>query len=149
MRISDWSSDVCSSDLLARMEFIINAHIKVHPMALVHPERTSPEAQRQIRELTRGYAHPSDYFIDVLARGIAKLASPYHPHPAIVSLSHFKTNEYAHLVGGDVFEPEEENPMLGLRGPSRSIDDLYRDRLALEYRTSNQVGYKQGVVNGN
>src|SRR3546814_18116194 len=64
---------------LARMEFIINAHIKVHPMALVHPERTSPEAQRQIRELTRGYAHPSDYFIDVLARGIAKLASPHHP----------------------------------------------------------------------
>ena len=132
---------------LARMEFIINAHIKVHPMALVHPERASPEAQRQIRELTRGYAHPSDYFVDVLARGIAKLASPYHPHPAIVRLSDFKTNEYAHLVGGDVFEPEEENPMLGFRGASRYYDDRYREGFALECRALKRVRETMGFRN--
>src|SRR3546814_1993418 len=142
MRISDWSSDVCPSD-----RFIINAHIKVHPMALVHPERTSPEAQRQIRERTRGYAHPTDYFIDVLARGIAKLASPYHPHPAIVRLSDFKTNEYAHLVGGDVFEPEEENPMLGFRGASRYYDDRYREGFALECRALKRVRETMGFRN--
>src|SRR3546814_10675312 len=119
--------------VLALMEFIINAHIKVHPMALVHPERTSPEAQRQIRELTRGYAHPSDYFIDVLARGIAKLASPYHPHPAIVRLSDFKTNEYAHLVGGDVFEPAEENPMLGFRGRSDEQTSELQSLMRISY----------------
>jgi len=132
---------------LARMEFIINAHIKVHPMALVHPERTSPEAQRQIRELARGYAHPSDYFVDVLARGIAKLASPYHPHPAIVRLSDFKTNEYAHLVGGDVFEPTEENPMLGFRGASRYYDERYREGFALECRALKRVRETMGFRN--
>ena len=132
---------------LARMEFIINAHIKVHPMALVYPERTSPEAQRQIRELTRGYAHPSDYFVDVLARGIAKLASPYHPHPAIVRLSDFKTNEYAHLVGGDVFEPEEENPMLGFRGASRYYNERYREGFALECRALRRVRETMGFRN--
>lgn len=132
---------------LARMEFIINAHIKVHPMALVHPERATPEARRQITELTRGYAHPSDYFVDVLARGIAKLASPYYPHPAIVRLSDFKTNEYAHLVGGDAFEPEEENPMLGFRGASRYYDDRYREGFALECRALKQVRETMGFAN--
>lgn len=132
---------------LARMEFIINAYIKVHPMALVHPERTTPEAQRQIRDLTRGYSHPSDYFVDVLARGIAKLASPYYPHPAIVRLSDFKTNEYAHLVGGDVFEPDEENPMLGFRGASRYYDERYREGFALECRALKRVRETLGFLN--
>lgn len=132
---------------LARMEFIINTHIKVHPMALVHPERTSRDAQRQIRELTRGYQNPSDYFVDVLARGIAKLASPYYPHPAIVRLSDFKTNEYAHLVGGDVFEPDEENPMLGFRGASRYYDDRYREGFALECRALKRVRETLGFTN--
>ena len=132
---------------LARMEFIINAHIKVHPMALVHPERTTPETQRRITELTRGYPHPSDYFVDVLARGIAKLASPYYPHPAIVRLSDFKTNEYAHLVGGDAFEPEEENPMLGFRGASRYYDERYREGFALECRALKRVRGTLGFAN--
>ncbi|PBN42887.1 phosphoenolpyruvate synthase [Sphingobium sp. D43FB] len=132
---------------LARMEFIINAHIKVHPMALVHPERTTPETQRQIRDLTRGYPRPSDYFVDVLARGIAKLASPYYPHPAIVRLSDFKTNEYAHLVGGDVFEPDEENPMLGFRGASRYYDERYREGFALECRALKRVRETLGFSN--
>lgn len=132
---------------LARMEFIINAHIKVHPMALVHPERTTREAQQEIRDLTRGYPHPSDYFVDVLARGIAKLASPYYPHPAIVRLSDFKTNEYAHLVGGDVFEPDEENPMLGFRGASRYYDERYREGFALECRALKRVRETLGFLN--
>lgn len=132
---------------LARMEFIINSLIKVHPMALVHPERASPEDQRQIRELTRGYAEPADYFVDVLARGIAKLASPWHPHPAIVRLSDFKTNEYAHLIGGSAFEPEEENPMLGFRGASRYYDDRYRKGFALECRALKRVRETLGFTN--
>jgi len=132
---------------LARMEFIINAHIKVHPMALVHPDRVSAEAQRQIRDLTKGYSDPSEFFVDVLARGIAKLASPYYPHPAIVRLSDFKTNEYAHLVGGDAFEPYEENPMLGFRGASRYYDERYREGFALECRALKRVREELGFSN--
>ena len=132
---------------LARMEFIINAHIKVHPMALVHPDRVSAEAQRQIRDLTKGYSDPSEFFVDVLARGIAKLASPYYPHPAIVRLSDFKTNEYAHLVGGDAFEPDEENPMLGFRGASRYYDERYREGFALECRALKRVREELGFSN--
>ena len=113
---------------LARMEFIINDLIKIHPMALLHPERISAKDNRRIHELTKRYASPADYFLDELSRGIARLASPYYPHPAIVRLSDFKTNEYAHLIGGSAFEPEEENPMLGFRGASRYYDERYRLR---------------------
>ena len=88
---------------LARMEFIINNLIKVHPMALLHPERVSAADNRRIRELVRGHENPADYFVDMLARGIGRLAAPFFPHPAIVRLSDFKTNEYAHLIGGDAF----------------------------------------------
>jgi pyruvate,water dikinase len=132
---------------LARMEFIINSLIKVHPMALVHPERTSAEVQRQIAALTRGYPDPTDYFVDVLARGIAKLASPYHPHPAIVRLSDFKTNEYAHLLGGESFEEPEENPMLGFRGASRYYDERYSEGFALECRALKHVRETLGFDN--
>lgn len=132
---------------LARMEFIINAQIKAHPMALIHPERTSAEDQRRIRQLTRGHDTPADYFVDTLAMGIARLAAPYHPHPAIVRLSDFKTNEYAHLIGGSVFEPEEENPMLGFRGASRYYDDRYREGFALECRALKRVRETLGFTN--
>jgi len=132
---------------LARMEFIINSLIKVHPMALVHPERTQPADQKQIRDLTRGFGDPAEYFVDVLARGIAKLAAAYHPFPAIVRLSDFKTNEYAHLVGGSVFEPVEENPMLGFRGASRYYDDRYREGFALECRALKRVRETLGFQN--
>src|SRR3546814_6712969 len=83
---------------LARMEFIINALIKAHPMALIHPERTSAEDQRRIRELTRGHDTPADYFVDTLARGIARLATTYHPHPAIVRSSEAHTSELQSLM---------------------------------------------------
>jgi pyruvate,water dikinase len=125
---------------LARMEFIINSIVKVHPMALVHPDRVEDRgARRQIEALTRRYSDPKDYFVDVLAQGIAKIAAPYHPHPVIVRLSDFKTNEYAHLIGGSSFEPHEENPMLGFRGASRYYSDRYREGFALECRALRRV----------
>lgn len=132
---------------LARMEFIINNLIKVHPMALLHPEKVSAADNRHIRELVRGHANPADYFVDMLARGIARLAAPFFPHPAIVRLSDFKTNEYAHLVGGDAFEPKEENPMLGFRGASRYYDERYRDGFALECRALRKVREEMGFAN--
>ena len=133
---------------LARMEFIISALIRVHPMALVHPERvTDPQEAAQIRELTRGYADPGDYFVDTLALGIAKIAAPYHPNPVIVRLSDFKTNEYAHLVGGSAFEEAEENPMLGFRGASRYYDERYREGFALECRALKRVRERLGFSN--
>ncbi|MCJ2186252.1 phosphoenolpyruvate synthase [Novosphingobium beihaiensis] len=132
---------------LARMEFIINNLIKVHPMALLHPERLSVEDARAIEDLTRGYPTPADYFVDHLARGIAKLATPYHPHPAIVRLSDFKTNEYAHLLGGSAFEPDEENPMIGFRGASRYYNERYREGFALECRALKRVREELGFTN--
>jgi pyruvate,water dikinase len=132
---------------LARMEFIINNLIKVHPMALIHPERVSAEANRAIKELTSSHPSPADYFVDLLSRGIAKLATPYYPYPAIVRLSDFKTNEYAHLLGGEAFEPQEENPMLGFRGASRYYSDLYRDGFALECRALRRVREHLGFDN--
>jgi pyruvate,water dikinase len=133
---------------LARMEFIINNAIKIHPMALVHPDRVEDQqARRQIEELTRGYRDPRDYFVDHLARGIAKIAAPFHPHPVIVRLSDFKTNEYAHLIGGTAFEPKEENPMLGLRGASRYYSERYREGFALECRAIGRVREEIGLAN--
>lgn len=132
---------------LARMEFIINNLIKVHPMALVHPERVLPADRELIAELAKGYPSPIEYFVDRLARGIGRLAAPYYPYPAIVRLSDFKTNEYAYLVGGAVFEPREENPMLGFRGASRYYDDRYREGFALECRALRKAREEMGFAN--
>ncbi len=133
---------------LARMEFIVSNAIKVHPMALVHPERVEDrEARRRIRSLTEGYDDPRDYFVDRLALGIGRIAAPYHPHPVIVRLSDFKTNEYAHLIGGAAFEPKEENPMLGFRGASRYYDERYREGFALECRALKRVREELGFSN--
>jgi pyruvate,water dikinase len=133
---------------LARMEFIINSHIRIHPMALVHPDRVTDAAQRrEIAALTRGFADKTEFFVDRLARGIAKLAAPFHPNPVIVRLSDFKSNEYAHLLGGAAFEPTEENPMLGLRGASRYYSDRYREGFALECRAIRRVREEIGLDN--
>jgi pyruvate,water dikinase len=133
---------------LARMEFIINNLIKIHPMALVHPEKvTSAKDRKKIRDLTRGYDDPKDFFVDTLALGIAKLAAPYHPHPVIVRLSDFKTNEYAHLIGGSAFERPEGNPMLGFRGASRYYSPQYREGFDLECRALKKVREEIGFTN--
>jgi len=133
---------------LARMEFIVTNYIKVHPMALVHPERVVDEAeQREIERLTFGYADRESYFVEQLARGIGTIAAAFHPKPVVVRMSDFKTNEYARLVGGRAFEPEEENPMIGFRGASRYYDDRYREGFALECRALKRVRDEMGLVN--
>ncbi|MCT8971530.1 phosphoenolpyruvate synthase [Microbaculum marinisediminis] len=133
---------------LARMEFVVNNHIKVHPMALVHFDALEDEkAKQRIAELTRGYIDKTEYFVDRLARGLARMAAAHHPNPVIVRMSDFKTNEYANLVGGAQFEPDEENPMLGLRGASRYYSPRYRDGFALECRALRRIRTEMGFRN--
>jgi pyruvate, water dikinase len=132
---------------LARMEFIINQHIKIHPLALLHPERVDDAARAEIDRLTRGYEDKAEYFVDRLARGIARIAAGSHPHPVIVRLSDFKTNEYADLIGGRAFEPAEANPMLGWRGASRYYSDVYRDGFALECAAIRKARLEIGLDN--
>ncbi|MEA2086062.1 MAG: phosphoenolpyruvate synthase [Chloroflexota bacterium] len=133
---------------LARMEFIINNIIQIHPMALVHfADLEGKEVRQQIARLTRRYDDKSEYFVDCLAQGIARIAASQYPKPVIVRMSDFKTNEYANLIGGKQFEPDEENPMLGLRGASRYYSDRYRDGFALECRAIKQVRNVMGLNN--
>jgi pyruvate, water dikinase len=133
---------------LARMEFIISNHIRVHPMALIHFDRVEDEAARKaIERLTRGYTTKADYFVDKLARGMARLAAAHHPLPVIVRMSDFKTNEYAALLGGAAFEPHEENPMIGWRGASRYYHPDYRDGFGLECRAVVKAREEIGLAN--
>jgi len=133
---------------LARMEFIISAHVKVHPMALVRFARVRDRrARRRIEALTRGYRDKPRFFVDALADGIARIAAAHHPRPVIVRTSDFKTNEYAALIGGRPFEPEEENPMLGWRGASRYASEGYREGFALECQAIRRVREEMGLAN--
>jgi pyruvate,water dikinase len=133
---------------LARMEFVVSNHIKVHPMALVRYDTLKDEdAKRAIAELTQGYEDKTEYFVDRLARGLARIAAAHYPKPVIVRMSDFKTNEYANLVGGAAFEPKEENPMLGFRGASRYYSPRYRDGFALECRAIRRLREEMGFRN--
>jgi pyruvate, water dikinase len=133
---------------LARMEFIISNHIRVHPMALVQFDKvTDPSARDEIEEMTRDYPEKTDYFVEKLALGIARLAAPHYPHPVIVRMSDFKTNEYAGLIGGEAFEPVEANPMLGFRGASRYYDERYLEGFALECEAIRRVREEMGFDN--
>ncbi|MFN7307336.1 MAG: putative PEP-binding protein, partial [Acetobacteraceae bacterium] len=133
---------------LARMEFIINDHIRIHPMALLRFDTLQDrDAKQRIAAITHGWPDKAEYFVDRLAQGIAKLAAPFHPKPVILRLSDFKSNEYAHLIGGGEFEPAEENPMLGLRGASRYTSERYRDGFALECRAIRRVREVIGLRN--
>lgn len=133
---------------LARMEFVISNALKVHPLALTRYDRlTDPEARGAIDRLTRGYADRTDYFVEGLARGIARIAAVVWPKPVILRLSDFKTNEYAGLLGGAQFEPDEENPMLGFRGASRYDDPAYADGFALECRAIDRLRRVLGFDN--
>jgi pyruvate, water dikinase len=143
-----WWRLPCEGVGLARMEFIINNTIKIHPMALVRFDSIEDrETRRQIEQLTRGYAEKASYFVEYLARGIAKIAAAHYPEPVIVRMSDFKTNEYADLIGGRPFEPREENPMLGFRGAARYYSDQYRDGFALECRALKMVREEIGLDN--
>jgi len=133
---------------LARMEFIINNIIKIHPMALIHyDDLEDREAWKQIRDLTQGYPDKQRYFVDNLAQGIGRIAASQYPNPVIVRMSDFKTNEYADLIGGEAFEPEESNPMLGFRGAARYTSDRYRQGFDLECRAIKQVREVLGFDN--
>jgi pyruvate,water dikinase len=133
---------------LVRMEFVIGNLIKVHPMALAHFDRVRDARERdRILELTRGYDDRTDYFVDRLARGLARIAAAQYPKPAIVRMSDFKTNEYANLIGGAAFEPTEENPMIGFRGASRYYSPAYRDGFALECRAIHRLREEMGFTN--
>jgi pyruvate,water dikinase len=130
------------------MEFIINNVIKIHPMALVHYEELEDkEAKHRIKKMTLHYENKEKYFIERLARGISRIAASQYPHPVIVRMSDFKTNEYANLIGGKQFEPEEDNPMLGFRGASRYYSDRYREGFALECAAIKLVREKMGLDN--
>ena len=133
---------------LARMEFIINNGISIHPMALVRFEDLEDdEAKKEIERLTAGYDDRKEYFVDVLSRGMARIASVWYPDPVIVRMSDFKTNEYADLLGGSQFEPEEANPMLGFRGASRYYSDEYRAGFELECGAVRRAREKLGMDN--
>ncbi len=133
---------------LARMEFIINEYIQVHPMALVHPEKITDSHERAAIELlTRGFAVPVDFFIERLSEGIGTIAAAFYPKPVVVRMSDFKTNEYASLLGGRYFEPVEENPMLGFRGASRYTHPNYAEGFALECAAMRRVRETMGLTN--
>ncbi len=133
---------------LARMEFIINEYIKVHPLALLHPEKVDdPEARRTIEHLTQGYADGGAFFVERLSEGIGTIAAAFWPKPVVVRMSDFKTNEYASLIGGAAFEPAESNPMLGFRGASRYAHPAYAEGFALECRAMRRVREQMGLTN--
>ncbi|PHZ85779.1 phosphoenolpyruvate synthase [Paremcibacter congregatus] len=136
---------------LARMEFIISNHIKIHPMALLHPDRILNTGDlNAVEELTRSYDSKAAYFVEKLALDIALIAASQYPKPVIVRLSDFKTNEYADLLGGAAFEPRESNPMIGWRGASRYYDKDYREAFSLECkalkRVRDTIGFKNVVI---
>jgi len=133
---------------LARMEFIINTAIKIHPLALLHFDRLENErAKAQIEEMTSGYADKPQFFVDALAGGVAMIAAAFYPKDVIVRMSDFKSNEYANLIGGRAFEPVEENPMIGFRGASRYYDARYRDAFGLECQAMVKVRREMGLKN--
>jgi pyruvate,water dikinase len=133
---------------LARMEYLINNVIRIHPMALAHFERIEDdEVRSRIEALTRRYPDKREYFVDQLSRGLALMAASRFPDPVVVRTSDFKTNEYAQLIGGRQFEPLEEDPMLGWRGASRYYDDDYRDGFALECRALKRAREEMGFRN--
>jgi pyruvate,water dikinase len=133
---------------LARMEFIINNIIKIHPMALIKwNELEDTEARQKINELTAAWEDKPQYFVDTLAHGIARIAASQYPNTVIMRMSDFKTNEYAELIGGRAFEPKEPNPMLGWRGASRYYSDGYREAFALECQAIREAREEMGLDN--
>ena len=133
---------------LARLEFIINSYIKIHPMALVHPEKIADKkVLEEIESLTKGFAGKEAYFVEKLAEGVSTITAAFYPKPVVVRMSDFKTNEYANLLGGSYFEMEESNPMIGFRGASRYFDERYREGFALECRAMKKVRDEMGLTN--
>ncbi|WP_026180117.1 phosphoenolpyruvate synthase [Hahella ganghwensis] len=132
---------------LARLEFIINRMIGVHPKALLNFDTLPRDVKQVVEKRISGYASPVDFYVEKLVEGISTLAAAFAPKRVIVRLSDFKSNEYANLIGGTIYEPEEENPMLGFRGASRYISDSFRDCFELECRAMKKVRNEMGLTN--
>lgn len=133
---------------LARMEFIINESIKVHPQALLYPKRIeSEQVRKQVADLIKGYENGQDYFVEKLSEGIGTIGAAFYPRPVVVRMSDFKSNEYASLLAGQYFEQKEENPMIGYRGAARYIDGDYQSSFALECAAIRRVRETMGLDN--
>ncbi|MBS1188745.1 MAG: phosphoenolpyruvate synthase [Rhodocyclaceae bacterium] len=132
---------------LARVEFIINNVIGIHPKAILDVERLPASKREEIKRRAQGYATPKDFFVEKLVEGVSTIAAAFWPNPVIVRLSDFKSNEYRKLLGGELYEPEEENPMLGFRGASRYIASTFRDCFELECRAMKKVRDEMGLTN--
>ena len=132
---------------LARLEFIINRMIGVHPKALLELDKQDAETQDLIAEMMAGYSDPVSFYVDKLSEGIATIGAAFAPNPVIVRLSDFKSNEYANLIGGERYEPREENPMLGFRGASRYVDEGFKPCFELECRALKYVRGEMGLTN--
>ncbi len=132
---------------LARLEFIINRMIGVHPQALLEYEKVDEDTREAINEQMAGYSDPVAFFVDKLAEGVGTIAAAFAPEPVIVRMSDFKSNEYANLIGGELYEPDEENPMLGFRGAARYVADSFRPCFDLECRAIHKVRDEMGLTN--
>jgi pyruvate,water dikinase len=132
---------------LARLEFIINREIGIHPLALLDPDNQAPDVRDHITKNTAHYDSPREFYVKTLAGGIAMIAAAFHPHEVIVRMSDFKSNEYANLVGGSAFEPHEENPMIGFRGASRYVSDQFRPAFDMECEALSLVRDQMGLTN--
>ena len=132
---------------LARLEFIINRMIGVHPKALLNFNTLPIDIKETVKKRIAGYKSPVDFYVDKLVEGVSTIAAAFYPKKVIVRLSDFKSNEYANLIGGKLYEPEEENPMLGFRGASRYISESFRDCFELECRAMKRVRNEMGLTN--
>ena len=132
---------------LARMEFIINEYIKAHPMALKHPEKVDEATRQELAAISRAHASMEDFFVKTLSEGVATIAAAVYPKPCVVRMSDFKSNEYATLLGGKFFEPEEDNPMIGFRGAARYSHPAYEEGFALECAAMKRVRDTMGFTN--
>ncbi|UTH72390.1 phosphoenolpyruvate synthase [Chromobacterium sp. IIBBL 290-4] len=132
---------------LARMEFVINRQIGIHPKALLELDKQTPELKAVIADRIAGYASPVDFYVDKIAEGVSTLAAAFYPKKVIVRMSDFKSNEYANLIGGNLYEPHEENPMIGFRGAARYVAESFRDCFELECRAIKKVRDVMGLTN--
>ena len=132
---------------LLRLEFMISNTIGVHPKALLNYEMMDQEIKDKVDERVAGYASPVDFYVEKLVEGVSTLAASFAPHPVIVRLSDFKSNEYANMIGGELFEPDEENPMIGFRGASRYISSSFRECFELECQALKKVRDEMGLTN--
>lgn len=132
---------------LARLEFIINNNIGVHPKAILDYPNIDADLKKAVESVARGHASPRAFYVDKVAEGVATIAAAFWPKPVIVRLSDFKSNEYRKLIGGSRYEPEEENPMLGFRGAARYVSEDFREAFAMECEALKRVRNEMGLIN--